>query len=171
MKKIMFSVFLIGAALAINAQEVKVYRMVSTGSNTAMAVPSHIKVRFETMNPNVTVINWEPVSTFWKAAYTTDDNRITHVYFNEAGDSYRVALPVIQGQVSEEVITNAIKLHGASLYSITRMKSANDTEIYKLRLLESGVSKDLWIDAQGTAVTDVYKVKVDDGEMKIKSEQ
>ena len=51
------------------------------------------------------------------------------------------------------------------------MKSANNTEVYKLRLIENGVLNDTWIDAQGTTVTDVYKVKVDGDEVKIKSEQ
>ena len=170
MKRIFFSALLIAGAITIHAQEVKVYRMVSTGTNTAVAVPSNIRMRFETTNPNITVISWEPVSTWWKAAYNAD-NRITHVYYNEAGDSYRVALPVINGLVPEDVVTSAIKLHGASLYSITRMKSANNTEVYKLRLIENGVLNDTWIDAQGTTVTDVYKVKVDGDEVKIKSEQ
>jgi hypothetical protein len=171
MKKIIFSIFLLASVITLSAQEVTVYRLGTTGTNPALSVPSDVRMQFETAYPNVTVVTWQPVSSFWRAAYTMD-NRITHVYYNDRGDTYRVALPVLNGMIEEDVIETAIRLHGANLYSITRMKASNDAEVYKLQLMDNGAPKDIWINAEGTEVFDVYKIKVDedDNEVKIKKD-
>jgi hypothetical protein len=151
-----------------------VYRLSSTTNNPArtVTVPSYIVSNFERAYPGVTVITWEPVSTWWRASYT-DNNRMTHVYYNQAGENYRVALPVLHNNVPEEVVTKAITAYGPVVYGITKMKSSAGNEVYQVRLLENGVAKTMWLDGTGTSMNeaDVYKVKVDDGQMKIKSEQ
>ena|SRR5687767_1668405 len=170
MKKIIFSVFLLAAAYTLAAQEVTVYRLSNTSNNTAVSVPTHIRYSFERAYPGITVIDWEPVTSWWRATYN-DNNRVTHVYYNSMGDNYRVALPVLQNNVPEDVVSRAITLYGPVVYGITKIKSSADAEVYQVRLLENGVSRTVWMDAAGTAVTDVYKVKVDEEGMKIKSEQ
>jgi len=110
---------------------------------------------------------------WWRAAYN-NNKRMTHVYYNSTGlnYSYNVALPVLQTFVPEDVITTAIKLYGNNLYGITKMKGSDDMEVYQVRFLEKGNLKSTWMDVDGVAVleTDVYKLKIDDGEIKIKSD-
>ena len=158
MKKIFVLTALVTAAWSLSAQEVTVYRLQSSGSYPGYSVPAYIRTDFETNYPGVTVITWEPVNTFWRASYT-QDNRITYIYYNEAGVNFRTALPVIQNSVPEEIVTRAIHVYGPVVYGITKMKAANDNDVYQLRLLENGSIKTVWMDADGKAVTDVYKLK------------
>jgi hypothetical protein len=183
MKKVILSLFLLGTVYAVSAQ-VTVYRMSSSTNNPArtVTVPGYIVTNFERAYPGVTVLTWEPVNTtivewqpvttWWRASYN-DNNRMTHVYYNEAGENYRVALPVLQNNVPEEVITRAITTHGPIVYAITGLKSAAGNNVYQVKLVENGVSRTVWLDGTGTSLNeaDVYKVKVDDDEIKVKSEQ
>jgi len=179
MKKIIFSVILLAASFTLVAQEnpVVIYRVTTVEANPAYSVPSYIRTNFETTNPGVTVIAWDPMfvwdptTVWWRASYNTN-NRITHVYHNSAGLNYNVALPVLQTFVPEDVITKAISLYGNNLYGITKMKGSDDMEVYQVRFLENGTLTSTWMDVDGTAVleTDVYKVKIDDDEIKIKSD-
>jgi hypothetical protein len=163
MKKIFFSLLLVGGTIAATAQDPVVVR-VNTSVNPAYTVPFFIRSDFETRFPGVTVLMWEPVDTWWRASYN-NNNRIKHVYYNSAGMDYSVSLPVITGFVPEEVITKAISLHGSNIYGITRMKSANGSEVFQVRLLDAGKTKNVWMDANGVAVTDIYKTSWD-AEMK-----
>jgi len=178
MKRIILCVSLLASAIALSAQEIIVYRLGTTTSNPGYSVPMHIRTSFQTTHPDVTVVTWEPLSDWWVASYT-EDNRIYHVYFNPAGVNFNVALPVMQTYVPDAVITTAISKYGNALYDITRMKGASNQEVYQVRLLENGISRSVWLDANGTEVTDVFtvhtqddmKLKADDGEMKIKMEK
>src|SRR5688572_1351731 len=180
MKKIFFSVILIAAGLTLAAQEAPiVYRVTTIETNPAYSVPTTIRTSFETTNPGVTVLAWEPMHVWdpsivwWRASYNTN-NRITHVYYNSNGMnySYNVSLPVLQTFVPEDVVATAINLYGNNLYGITKMKSANDMEVYQVRFLENGNLKSVWVDGDGASVieTDVYKIKIEDDEMKIKTD-
>jgi len=188
MKKIIFSFILLAASFTLVAQEnpVVIYRVTSIEASPAYSVPTYIRTNFETSNPGVTVIAWEPMyvwdptTIWWHGAYN-NNNRITHVYYNSTGENYKyngmnynynVALPVLQTFVAEDVIATAIKLYGNNLYGITKMKGSDDMEVYHVSFLENGNLKSAWMDVDGTAVleTDVYKVKMDGDEIKIKSD-
>ena len=169
MKKVFLAVMLAVVVWTANAQ-VTVTRLESTGSNPGYYVPEYIRVNFVTTYPDITTVTWEPVSSMWRATYK-NNNRINQVYYNTNGVNYTVALPVISNSVPEEVITSAIDQYGASLYSITKMKAADNMDVYQVRLLENSVPKSIWMDEKGMAVTtDVYKVKVEDDKVKIKAD-
>jgi len=169
MKKVVFAMILAAATLSLSAQVT--YRLESSGSNPAYSVPNEIKVNFETAYPSVTTVTWAPVNEMWRATYT-DNNRITQIYYNNMGEAYRLALPVISTHVPDEVITTAIAAYGSSLYDITRMRAADNVDVFQVRLLENNMPRSIWVNAQGVEVTgNVYKVKVDGDEMKIKSEE
>lgn len=191
MKKIIFSVILFAASFTLFAQEnppVVIYRVNSIESNPAYSVPTYIRTNFETSNPGVTVTTWEPMyvwdpnTIWWHGTYNSNNNRIMHVYYNSVGAEnyryngmnygYNVALPVLQTFVPEDVITRAITLHGNNLYGITKMKGSDDMEVYQVNFLENGDLKSTWMDVDGTAVleTNVRKVKIDEDEIKIKSD-
>ena len=160
MKKIFLSLLLIGAAFAIKAQEVTVYRVQSATTFPGTTVPAYIKTNFETAYPGVTVISWDPVRTYWRASYN-NDNRIIYVFYDERGVNYRAALPVLQNNVSEDVVQTALKTYGPIVYGITKLKAANDSEVYQVRLMENGTTRMVWMNADGTAAADVFKTKTD----------
>src|SRR5688572_10056631 len=171
MKKVILATMLMAATWSLSAQ-VTVYRIESSGTNPAYSVPEYIRVNFETTHPDVALVTWAPApDNMWLASYN-HNNRMTRVYYNTTGEAYRVALPVISNQVPEEVITSAIQLYGSSLYDVTRMRAADNSEVYQVRLLENAVPRSVWMTADGvTVTTDIYKVKIDDEEMKIKTEE
>ncbi len=168
MKKVIFAVMLLAIGYSLHAQVV-VYKSEST--NPAYVVPENIRVDFVTTYPAVTTVTWEPfdgvVTDMWRATYTTN-NRITRTYYTTNGATYNIVLPVLSTYVPEEVVTSAINLYGNSLYSITKMKSAGDMEVYHVCLMENSTPRSVWMDAGGVVVTDVYKIKMDDEKLKIK---
>src|SRR5688572_32778225 len=110
MKKILLSVMVVAAVCSLNAQEVTVYRMPNTHTSSA-SVPPFIKASFETEYPGITVVTWEPVNTYWRASYNVD-NRVTYVFYDDRGLNYRVALPVLENSVPEEVVSRALTMYG-----------------------------------------------------------
>lgn len=170
MKTIFLSAMLLLAASTLHAQEVTVYRLQNTTSYPGLSVPASIRASFEAAYPDVVVQTWDPVNNYWRATYKLD-NRVMYVFYDERGVNYRAALPVVQNNVSESVITAALNTYGPVVYGITKMKGANNTEVYQLRLLENGTTRIAWMDAAGTTVTDVFKVKTDDPMVTPKSEQ
>lgn len=173
MKKIIFSVMIAAASLSLYAQEtqeVTVYRLSRSTSYPGYSVPPAIKANFEKTYPGVTVISWDPIQTYWRAGYKVE-NSITYVYYDEKGVNYRASLPVIQNNVPEPVVTKALDIYGPIVYGITKIKSANGGEVFQLRLVENGVTRTTWMDAEGKTVTDVFKVKAGEGEVKVKTNE
>ncbi len=155
MKKIIFAVLLLMAGFSLMAQN-DTYTVTSTASHPAYTVPHTVRVSFETAYPGITAVTWEPMNEVWRATYN-NNGRLMHVYYYPAGQSYALALPVIQTQVPETVISKAISLYGNSLYDIKMIKSANNTDVYQIHLMEKGNLKSLWMDENGTEATDVYR--------------
>ena len=165
MKKVIFSGLLVAAAATISAQEITMYRTHNPNNPTTVTtittpthvmVPSYINTQFVTRHPDVTVIEWTPVDTWWRASYM-DDNRITYVYYNDAGLDYKVALPVLHNSVPEDVVAIALEQYGPALYGVSTMKGADGNLIYQVHLIENGSSRMTWIDGRGTAVTNVFR--------------
>lgn len=169
MKQLFLSVALAAITLTLSAQ-VTVYKVESKGSNEAYVVPENIRADFVTNNPNAAAVTWAPINGMWQATYL-HNNRLSQMYYTENGNSWMVALPVISTQVPEEVVTAAITVYGSSLYDITKMKAADNTDVYQVRLLENNIPRSIWMNESGTVVTDVYKVKLDEGSIKIKSDE
>ena len=177
MKKVLIAVMVLVATYSLSAQDKVVYSVQSTSTNSAYSVPSPIRVNFETEYPGVTAVVWEPAGETWHVTYK-GDNRINHVYYStqlwyiEHPMSYRFALPVNNTYVPDEVAVAAVNLYGNNLYSFTKMKSVNDAEVYMVTTLENSTTKSTWLDAQGVVVSgDVYKMKADDDEIKVKADK
>lgn len=185
MNRILFSVLFIAGGLSAFGQDpvvvqdkpVVVYRLSTTTAYPALTVPTHIRTNFETANPGVTVIAWEPMNVWdpnivwWRASYNTN-NRLTHVYYNDAGTNYKISLPVLQTYVPDAVITHAISTHGNNIYGITKMKGSGDMDVYQVRVLDNGVVNSVWMKEDGTVINeaDVYVVHEDDADQEMKFE-
>ncbi|MEO6613194.1 MAG: hypothetical protein ABIT05_15015 [Chitinophagaceae bacterium] len=165
MKKTIFLMLLVATAWSVKAQEVLVTRK-SNPVLLGTTVPSFIKADFQVNNPGITVISWDPVQGYWRASYKVD-NKINYDYYDANGVDYRASLPVTQNNVPEAVIATAINAYGPVVYGITKIKAANNTEVYQLRLMENDVTRTVWMDVDGKEVLDVYKVKTDDVVAKI----
>lgn len=168
MKKTIFLMLLVAAGWSVNAQEATSSRK-STTIYPRTNVPSFIKADFEVNNPGINVLAWDQVQGYWRATYKAD-NRINYDFYDESGVEYRASLPVLQNNVPEAVVTTAINVHGLIVYGITKIKGANDTEIYQLRLMENGTTRTVWMDADGKTIIDAFKVKTDDVVVKMKPE-
>ncbi len=161
MKKIILSLMLLGTVCIVQAQ-VTVYRATDVPMSTfpGTTVPAYIVTNFEKAYPDVTVLTWDPVRSYWRASYKLD-NRVIYVFYDERGVNYRASLPVLQNNVPEDVVSTALRVHGPIVYNITRMKAANDADVYQVRLLDNGTTKLVWMNADGTTATDVFKVKTE----------
>lgn len=169
MKRIFLGLAFIAACFAASAQ-VKVYRLESVGENMAYTAPGYIRVSFENAYPGVTYVVWEPQEELWRASFL-ENNRITHMYYNSAGVNYRTSLPVLNTYVPEEVVKDAIDKYGTALYSITRMKGADGTDLYQVGLLDNSMQGSVIINEEGVEMSEVKKWKIEkDGDMKIKTE-
>jgi hypothetical protein len=164
MKKIFFSLLLV-ATVGVAGAQVTVYRATNMPMTTEVfpgtTVPVYIVSSFDKEYPGVTILSWDPVRTYWRASYNKD-NRIIYVFYDERGVNYRASLPVLQNNVSEDVVSTALRVHGPIVYGITKLKGANDTEVYQVRLLDNGTTKLVWMNADGTTAADVFKVKTEE---------
>jgi len=168
MKKIILGVIVLAAGYALSAQVTVTNKEQSTTPATTYTVPEPILTNFQTTYPGATMVTWQPTTEWWYATYTTNNNRIVHVYYNtqpyylEKGRdvNYIVALPVINTYVPEGVITAAINSYRANLYSITTMKGTNNEVVYQVCLIENGTARTVWMNAGTIVFIDVDKIRV-----------
>lgn len=164
MKKIFCAAIMLAAAYTLKAQEPAAYTTTTTTVNYTSQVPMVIRTNFQTSNPTVTQVTWMPMSTdYWYASYMTTNNRITRVYYNtqpwymyepSRNEGFKVALPVLNTYVPEDVITSAIKTYGNDLFSITARKPAEDgTQSYFVTLIKNGVSEIVDMNGENTVMS------------------
>jgi hypothetical protein len=179
MKKIILAVAVFAAGYALSAQETVAYKVQSTSSSNIYSVPEPIRINFQTSNPNAVMATWVPMNEWWRASYKDENNRIIHVYYNtqpyymEKGRdvNYTVALPVVNSYVPESVITEAVNRYGGNLYSITSLKATGNVPAYQVFILENGMARTELMNAENTAFVDVNKIKADDDQLKVKTDE
>jgi hypothetical protein len=149
------------------------YNSTTTTSYSAYGIPNYVQMNFQTQYPAVSNLTWTAPTADWYHGYFSDNaGRYTHVYYStdpyynvqyypERVVSYTVALPVLQTYVPDAVITTASNLYKHNLYDIAAMRGNNDQEMYLVRVFDNGELKSMWMDANGTAVTDVWRTEED----------
>lgn len=155
MKKVIFLMILFGGATTLLAQDNKTYTATSTGSYKAYNAPNNIRMNFQSAYPDAANVTWQPVNEFWMATYTAN-NRLMRVYYGPNGTSYAVALPAIENKIPEDVMTKAMSQFGNNVYDITMMKSANNSTVYMIRLMENGNIRSTWMNEDGSTASDVF---------------
>jgi hypothetical protein len=68
------------------------------------------------------------------------------------------ALPVLQTFVAPDTVTQVTSKYGKGLYAITKLKVGNGQDAYQVALLENAQVRYEWIGADGSVVTDIYRV-------------
>lgn len=174
MKKIIFSMLVAGFSCAAFAQ---VDTVISTNTDATVtngtittttdynAYSTYIATPPEYMSsyvlrdyPMATDVKWRQENDWWHGYYM-NNGVPNHVYYNSAGQTFTVALPVRQSWIPETVISKAVELYGPVIYDINTMKGTNNQEIYTVRLLENGQLSTIWIGEDGTRIMDVYRME------------
>lgn len=102
--------------------------------------------------------HWQQFGDWWHG-YSVNNGVPAHYYYNMAGQSFIVALPVRQSLVPDAVVSKAVDQFGPTLYDINRLKGSMGQDIYQVRLLENGQLSSYWMDENGTKVIDVYRME------------
>lgn len=114
--------------------------------------------------PMATGVRWQQVGDWWHGYYV-NNGVPTHMYYNGAGQTFTVALPVRQSLIPETVTAKAIDMYGPVLYDITKIKGATGQDVYHIRILENGVLSSQYMAEDGSKVIDIYRVDVADAEL------
>jgi hypothetical protein len=156
-----------------NTSSNQMYNSTTTTSNyNAYGIPNYVQMNFQTQHPNVSNLTWTASTADWYHGYYTDptSGRYTHVYYStdpyynvkyypERITGYTVSLPVLETWVPDAVITTALNQYKQNLYDIAAMKGNNKTDMYLVRVMDNGELKSMYMDANGTAVTDYLRVE------------
>lgn len=145
------------------------YNTTSTSNYNAYGIPNYVQMNVQTNYPSASNLTWDRATADWYHGYFSDNNgRYTHVYYStdpyynslynpERVTGYTVSLPVLQTYVPDAVISTALNQYKQNLYDITAMKGNNDQDIYLVRVQDNGELKSMWMDANGGAVTDMWR--------------
>ncbi|MFL5739166.1 MAG: hypothetical protein ACJ75B_03035 [Flavisolibacter sp.] len=106
--------------------------------------------------PTATDVKWQQSADWWHGYYMNNGQPV-NTYYNTAGQSFTVALPVRESLVPDAVVSRAISTYGPTLYDITSVKGTNGQDIYMVRTLENGQITSQWMGEDGTKVIDVYR--------------
>lgn len=145
------------------------YNDTSTSNYSAYGIPDYVQTNVRTQYPNASNLTWTSPTADWYHGYYSDANgRYTHVYYSkdpyynsqyypERVTGYTVSLPVLQTYIPDPVITTASNLYKQNLYDITALKGKDSQEVYQVRVQDNGELKSMWMDANGTALTDYWR--------------
>lgn len=121
---------------------------------SSMDVPASVQSSFQREYPNATNAQWHMSNDWWHASYN-NNGRLANVYYNMKGQSYSVALPVVETSIPDNVISKAAEMYGGNIYDITRMKGMNGQDVYGVRVIENGQSRMERINEDGSKVTEM----------------
>lgn len=171
MKKTILALLLLGSSYAVLAQEDSIFmenrstlttdESYNAFSSFTAVPPVYVESYVVRDEPMATDVRWRQVGDWWHAYYVTD-GMPNHVYYNSAGETFTVALPVRQSLVPDAVVVKAVDIFGPTVYDINAVRGTQDEEIYLVRILENGELSSHWITADGANVIDVYRVETSD---------
>lgn len=172
MKKTMFALLFVGGSCAAFAQEDSV---LATTTNTAMttsteynaysaftaAAPDYVNSYVIRDYPLATDVRWRQHGDWWHGYYV-ENGAPMHVYYNNAGQTFRAAIPVRQSLVPDDLVTKVVDLYGPMVYDVNRIKGSSGQDVYHVRLLDNGQIVHQYLNADGTNAIDVWRIDVAD---------
>jgi hypothetical protein len=102
---------------------------------TTVNVPSNISYSFNTNYPGTANVNWHQRGQWYRASYNRE-GRTMHTYYAPNGKSFNVALPVLRGDVPDEMINRAISQYGDRLYAINSTRTGKGDVAYRVTLID-----------------------------------
>jgi hypothetical protein len=109
------------------------------GTAASVNVPLNVQSSFQANYPLAagTTVTWQQANPdWWRAAYGAS-GQYNNVMYNQAGQSFIVAVPVLQTYVPQEVVDKAYQMHGINLYDITEMRSSIANNYYSQNSLST----------------------------------
>ena len=98
-------------------------------------VPSNISYSFNTNYPGTANVNWHQRGQWYRASYNKE-GRTMHTYYAPNGKSFNVALPVLRGDVPDEMINKAVSQYGDRLYAINSTRTGKGDVAYRVTLID-----------------------------------
>ncbi|MFL5789750.1 MAG: hypothetical protein ACJ748_16940 [Flavisolibacter sp.] len=124
----------------------------SNGSYSAYSnLPVNVRSSFERDYPSASNVNWQQSNGWWHATYM-NNGQAMHTYYNSAGLTYNVALPVIETQVPADIISKVENTYGPNVYDITRIKGQDNQDAYLIRILDNGQMRTETMNGDGGSV-------------------
>ncbi|TCZ74086.1 hypothetical protein [Flaviaesturariibacter aridisoli] len=130
----------------------------------ATAVPGNFSTSLQRDYPTAFNPTWQQSGDWYRASFN-NQNRNVMVYYAPNGNSYSVALPVLNGYIPEEVVTRALNTYGSNLYSISRVKAANGQDAYQINTLDGGMARNEFIGEDGSSFAAIDVFRHDDENM------
>jgi len=122
--------------------------------NAYSNVPTNVRYSFQRDYPSANNVIWQQSSDWWHASYM-NNGQAMNTYYNSAGQTFNVALPVMETQVPADVVTKVSSMYGPSVYDITRVKGENNEDDYIVRILDNnGQIRTERINGEGGTVTE-----------------
>ncbi|HEU0064773.1 MAG TPA: hypothetical protein VFQ58_07070 [Flavisolibacter sp.] len=122
--------------------------------NAYSNVPTNVRYSFQRDYPSANNVMWQQSSDWWHASYM-NNGQAMNTYYNSAGQTFNVALPVMETQVPADVVTKISGMYGPSVYDITRVKGENNEDDYIVRILDNnGQIRTERINGEGGNVTE-----------------
>lgn len=103
--------------------------------STTVNVPSNISYSFNTNYPGTSNVNWHQRGQWYRASYNRE-GRTMHTYYAPNGKSFNVALPVLRGDVPDEMINKAVSQYGDRLYAINSTRTGKGDVAYRVTLID-----------------------------------
>ena len=171
MKRTILAMLLVGSSCAVFAQdETSDNSAITTsteynayGAFTATA-PDYVNSYVIRYFPTATDVRWRQAGEWWHGYYL-EAGMPMHVYYNNAGETFRVAIPVRQSLIPDNVVTTVVGLYGPMVYDVNTIKGTNGQDIYHVRLLEDGNLVHKYLNADGTEAIDVWRIDVADSDL------
>jgi hypothetical protein len=140
--------------------------MNSTGTYNASApvsnvtIPYSVNTNYGKEYPMAAASNgtWSQYGDWFYTTYMTP-GRYSQIFYDQRGNGYSVALPVLNTFVPENVVNMALQRYGSNLYSITMLKSAEGKDAYQINLLDRGQTKMEWVGDDGATAMNIYRTE------------
>lgn len=169
MKKTILAMIIAGSSAAVCAQDtttMKDTRMDSaqnmTGTQTSTGdysaygtanMPTMIQRNFQAQYPSATDAQWQQTyNGFWRATYRQSGQLMT-IHYAPNGESFMVALPVLQSNVPQDIVNRALELYGNNLYDITLVKLPNPEAAAMDSMMRADMSRTGNADVKATTDT------------------
>lgn len=127
----------------------------------ATNIPANINKNFSNEFPEATDAQWEQSNEWWRVRYRQNNQDMT-MYYNNNGQGFSIALPVMQTYIPDDVVSKVRSMYGYNIYDIMQIRGVKDTAIYHVRILDNGQLRSEYINAEGMAVTEIYRTESSD---------
>ncbi|MGN6164080.1 MAG: hypothetical protein ACTHOF_06005 [Flavisolibacter sp.] len=124
---------------------------------TSVNIPYKAQLNLQKDYPGASNVTWTKTGDWYEGTYMTN-GRYSHIYYDDRGNTWTVAMPVTQTYVPDDIVAKATTMYGPTIYDVTMLKGdSTHANIYQVRTLENGQVKAQWIADDGSAVMDPFR--------------